>query len=173
MSLDVGTANSLVLHRLAMKSTTREDINIVEYKKKLVSSLLGTRIHDIAAPIHTQHVLQRDDKSRHNCVYSSWNGNVKRTRYICIGENCNLPLCSVGTGKADQDCFALSHASVQILVITKKRHEAMLQKKRSISKKIIDNSKRIIPLYLFLCIRKINSNFLMRNCSRISSSMLS
>ena len=52
------------------------------------------------------------------------NGRNKRTRWKCAHPSCGLSLCLVGTGKADEDCFALSHATDEVLAITKRRHEA-------------------------------------------------
>ena len=128
-NLDVGTANALILYNLAVYSNKNDYWNITDYKKKLLLSLVGTRITNVAEEIVVAHELRRTyNDERHMCAYCLITGIRCRTRYVCANPNCNLPLCSVGSGRADKDCFALSHANDNMLAITKARHEAMLVK---------------------------------------------
>jgi Transposase IS4 len=131
--MDVGTANALVLYREAIVGTplAAEDcqISIATFKKKLIMHLVGTRLATVERPIAT-HELVRVNR-RHLCAYCALNSEVKRTRYKCNHPECNLPLCSMGTGKADLDCFALSHSNESIRKATVKKYEVMQKRTNS------------------------------------------
>jgi hypothetical protein len=134
--LDVGTANALVLYREAISLTpTAEDdskITIAEFKKKLVMGLVGPRLAIVHRPIAT-HELVRTTR-RHNCAYCALNSNQRRTRYKCAHPDCNIPLCSMGTGKTDTDCFALSHCNEMIRKATVTKFHVMLKRTNSLGK---------------------------------------
>ena len=128
-NLDVGTANALILYNLAVHTDKNNHLNITEYKKKLVLSLVGSRILKVVEDIHVAHELRRNyNDERHMCAYCLVSGKHSRTRYVCANPNCNLPLCSVGNGRSEKDCFSLSHANDEILNLTKARNAAMLLK---------------------------------------------
>ena len=105
--LDVGTSNALVLFREGGKDN---NINLVEYKMKLIYALVGPNLVGIDEPV-TEHKMEKmQGKSRYQCSYCSLFGKPsKRTRYKCSHHDCNMPLCSVGTGRTDHNCFVLSH----------------------------------------------------------------
>jgi DNA polymerase III epsilon subunit-like protein len=132
--LDVGTANSLVLYREAIAQTpSAEDdskITIAEFKKKLIMGLVGPRLAMVHRPIAT-HELVRTTR-RHNCAYCALNSIVpRRTRYKCGHPDCNMPLCSMGTGKTETDCFALSHCNEMIRKATVAKFAVMLKRTNS------------------------------------------
>jgi hypothetical protein len=52
----------------------------------------------------------------------------QQTLYICGHPECNLPFCSVGTGKAEEDYFALSHLTAEIRLMTIKKNHVLLQR---------------------------------------------
>ena len=126
--LDVSTANALILYKSTLEESDRNALNIDAYKKKLVYGWLGTRMEEVPTAPTTIHELIRTDNSRHYCVYCAVDSvqPPQRTRFRCNHPDCNLPLCSVGTGKTEVDCFALSHSSEHIRQICMKKHEAML-----------------------------------------------
>jgi DNA polymerase III epsilon subunit-like protein len=134
--LDVGTANALVLYREALIGTPmfEEDnkISIAEFKRKLIMSLVGPRLAIVERPIAT-HELVRTPR-RHLCAYCGLYSKFKRTRYKCGHPECNIPLCSMGTGKSEVDCFALSHANESIRVATQKKYEVMQKRTNSLGK---------------------------------------
>ena len=77
---------------------------------KLIYALVGPNLVGIDEPV-TEHKMEKmQGKSRYQCSYCSLFGKPsKRTRYKCSHPDCNMPLCSLGTGRTDQDCFVLSH----------------------------------------------------------------
>ena len=125
--VDVATANSLILYRLAVVGTPNENMNIVDFKRKLLHSILGQKIQDICPPVQANHELERCEQ-RHLCVFCLLSGRQKRTRYKCRHPDCRLPLCSVGTGRSNEDCFALAHATTEVLAMNKRRHELSISK---------------------------------------------
>jgi hypothetical protein len=124
--LDVGTSNALILYREAMANTENK-MSIVEFKKHLVLALVGPKIHhEIANPIIV-HELTRTVIGRYRCAYCSlFSTSKKTTRYKCSG--CNIPLCSIGSGKKDNDCFTLCHSNESLRKAAIAKHEAMLLK---------------------------------------------
>ena len=123
--LDVGTSNALVLFREAMNS----NMNVVEYKKQLVNLLIGSRLETIDAPIVQHKLVRVEGDKRLSCAYcSAFFINTKRTRYICQHPQCRLPLCSVGSNKDNDDCFALAHRSEEMRKALCKRLTKMQNK---------------------------------------------
>lgn len=120
--LDVGTSNSLVLYR----ESGGMDTNIVEFKKKLVLNFVGTRIEDIERPIVEHQLVRMCDNSRLGCAYCSLFCFDKRTRYKC--QSCDVPLCSVGSGRSEFDCFSLEHENEQIRTAVIRRYDGMRTK---------------------------------------------
>jgi Transposase IS4 len=123
--LDVGTANSLILYKIAMSG--KKDLTISEYKRKLVMALVGSRLELVAKPVNLVHELIWADR-RHICVHCSLMSVTKRTRYVCAAEGCRLPLCSVGNGKSATDCFASVDRSEEVRQMAVARHWMQLLK---------------------------------------------
>lgn len=120
-SLDVGSANALVLYREAMAD---ESMTIVDFKQKIVLGLVGSRIENVPKNPVTKHELVRVC-ARNRCAYCGLFSTYKRTRFICGADCCQMPLCSIGSNGANNDCFALTHANPDILKAVKAKFEAM------------------------------------------------
>lgn len=113
--LDVGTSNALVLYNEQLRIRAREapapKMNIVQFKMQLVVDLVGRSITDLfdASCEHAhEHVavpIEGDGRSR--CAYCALMSRVRRTRYQCTV--CGVPLCTMGSGKVESDCFSLAH----------------------------------------------------------------
>jgi Transposase IS4 len=125
--LDVETANALVLYNDSMK----DKMNIFEFKQKLVTSLLGSRLDDNTPTIPPSHALIiNPDEGRHMCAYCGLTGTLSRTRFCCQADDCKLQLCSFGYNKLKtedkrQDCFALSHANEATRQLCLQRQDKM------------------------------------------------
>ena len=91
-------------------------MNIVEFKKALVLSMVGPKLHNLESNPVATHVLERDEKKRMRCVYCDMfdRNKTARTRFKCADPNCNLPLCAVGHGNNAVDCFTLAHQNEDI-----------------------------------------------------------
>ena len=124
--LDVGTSNALVLYNLSRKQN-EQPLSIVDYKRELVMTLVGGRFEDIPEVI-VRHLPLRGNQ-RNRCAYCAMFSRMRRTRFKCSADCCNLPLCSVGTGNAEQDCFTMCHANREI-------HKAVLAKYRMMQKSV-------------------------------------
>jgi hypothetical protein len=134
--LDVGTSNALVLYndllRMRVTNGTYSPMNIVDFKMQLVEGLVGRLIDNESGqdevvedvPVH----IQGGICSR--CAYCALLSRTRRTRYKCIG--CGVPLCSIGSGKVDDDCFAQAHNSIERQEQVCKKYMAM--QKRTTSK---------------------------------------
>jgi hypothetical protein len=122
--LDVETSNSHILYRLAMSNTDKSSTTLVEFKIMVINVLVGSRITEIPGAVNISHELVHSTQ-RHSCAYCALFSKKKRTRYRCRAPGCNLPLCSIGTGKSDRDCFTLSHANEEIRFATMKKYEVM------------------------------------------------
>jgi hypothetical protein len=116
--LDVGTSNALVLYNESMKIRLEETggytaMNIVQFKMQLVEDLVGRSIDDLfesgggggRAEQHTPVHIGGGVRSR--CAYCALMSRVRRTRYQCAG--CGVPLCSIGNGRVEDDCFTAAH----------------------------------------------------------------
>ena len=90
-------------------------------------TLVGPKIQPIPHGVNTVHELSKSS-GRHYCVYCALMSVKKRTRFRCCGDQCNLPLCSVGTGKSQRDCFALAHANEDIRNACVIKHKQMLSR---------------------------------------------
>lgn len=128
--LDVGTSNALVLHNYTRSSP----MTIVEFKMTLVNGFIGERMRGIPEVI-VQHLPTRSD-GRYRCAYCSLFNRMKRTRFRCSAPCCQLPLCSVGTGSAGEDCFTLCHGNKAI-------HKAVLDKFESMKKSYTSSNKDV------------------------------
>lgn len=122
--LDVGTSNALVAYNEAMKDK-QAPLNIVEFKTRLVESLVGHKLKDSARDEEkfVEHTMVKiADSNRQKCSYCALTGAHSRTRYMC--EGCGVPFCSIGSGKTAKDCFALAHDNEQIREICIEKYAA-------------------------------------------------
>jgi hypothetical protein len=113
--LEAGTSNALVIYNEAMKGK-EEPFNIADYKTKVVEALVGGKLKEgsdnMGAPEHTMIQIANGELQR-RCSYCAATGLYHRTRYI-YGAGCGVPYCSIGSGKAGQDCFAMAHDNKDI-----------------------------------------------------------
>lgn len=126
--LDVGTSNALVLYNEAMEESQK--MNIVEFKAKLVETFVGRKIGiggtgTVIGLQEVEHVPQRSN-SRNICAYCALFSLTRRTRFRCAG--CDVPLCSVGTGHVDKDCFTICHETEATREMVIRKFEAMKKK---------------------------------------------
>lgn len=114
--LDVGTSNALVLYNesLTLRGQTKPTrMNIVQFKMQLVEDLVGKSMDELFAggaefeerqqhnPVHLEGGI------RARCAYCALMSRVRRTRFQCAA--CGVPLCSIGCGKVEDDCFTVAH----------------------------------------------------------------
>ena len=123
--LNVGTSNALVLFKLA-HGRKQNSTSIVAFKEQLVHAFIGTRLQSIPSAL-APHVPTKSD-SRNRCAHCALFSEIRRTRFRCSHPDCQLPLCSVGSGMVGKDCFALTHASEEIHKAVLTKHEAMKKK---------------------------------------------
>jgi Transposase IS4 len=142
--LDVGTSNALVLHneyrrmKAEETSNTYTPMNIVSFKMKLVDDLVGNTVRnqnksgECADDLHT--AVQIADDVRSLCVYCAVvsKPKISRTRYQC--SKCGIPLCSIGSGKVEDDCFTMAHKTEDTLDIVKRKHVEMKKRNRRTKK---------------------------------------
>lgn len=123
--LDVGTANSLVLYREAMKSDPKvNNISIAEFKRRLVHQFVGDEISkSLKNTEETIHHLKAQNR-RYTCVYC----NTCRTRFVCVFPGCGLPLCGIASnnGEPPRQCFMKAHANDAVLEACMNRRKAMM-----------------------------------------------
>jgi hypothetical protein len=62
---------------------------------------------------------------RSRCAYCALMSRFRRTRYQCAC--CGVPLCSIGSGKVEDDCFTAAHA-------TEDRQQMVCKKYREMQK---------------------------------------
>lgn len=74
--------------------------------------------------VEPEHKAVRTD-ARQRCAYCALLGNVKRTRFKCGNQCCNIPLCSVGNGRNSQDCFSMAHESELMRLAVVEKYTAM------------------------------------------------
>ena len=114
--LDVGTSNALVLYNLSLKTaaetngTKAKNVNIANFKLRLVEKLAGKKLEGLADEDDNEceHTAIPIPKPR-RCAFCSSNGIRSRTSFVC--KQCTLPLCCIGSGKVENDCFNEFHAS--------------------------------------------------------------
>jgi hypothetical protein len=138
--LDVGTSNALVLFNESSKMLTRANetykpMNIVEFKQQLVEGLVGRLIDSQSGEDEVvEHIpVKMQGEVRSRCAYCALLSRTRRTRYKCLG--CGVPLCSIGSGKVDDDCFAIAHESLERRELVCKKFVAM-QKRTTIKNKL-------------------------------------
>ena len=114
--LVVGTSNALVLYNEAMKGK-QYPLNIVQYKTAwLVELLVGQQLEELArdGEEHVEHAMVKLSVcDRQRCSYCALTGKHCCTCFMCQG--CNVPFCSISSGKTGKDCFAMAqHDTEQI-----------------------------------------------------------
>ena len=114
--LDVGTSNALVLYNESMKIRLETGqytpMNIVQFKMQLVEDLVGRKIDELfesggAGRVEQHTPVHIEGGVRSRCAYCALMSRMRRTRYQCAG--CGVPLCSIGNGRVDDDCFTQAH----------------------------------------------------------------
>jgi hypothetical protein len=130
--LDVGTSKALVLYNESARERlntggTFTPVNVVEYKMQLIEGLVGKSLDDLLREgeevdeIHEP--VKMDDGVRMQCAFCAlWSRN-RRTRYQC--RTCGVPLCSIGSGKVEDDCFTHAHESEKIKDLVWKKYLEM------------------------------------------------
>ena len=123
--LDVGTSNALVLYNETRKAQDQK-MNIVDFKMKLVEGFVGNKVGSTCAnenqSAEPKHIPERS-ASRHRCAYCSLFSEFRRTRYRC--QACNVPLCMLGTGCVEQDCFTKAHETETTRQMVLRKYEVM------------------------------------------------
>ena len=122
--LDVGTSNALVLYKSA---SARTDVfTIVNFKGYLVQAFLGNRLQSVPEAVVSH--FPTSSLGRNRCVHCAIFSRVRRTRFHCSAPDCQLPLCSVGSGQGVQDCFSLCHGNPELLAAALIKYQAMKKK---------------------------------------------
>jgi DDE_Tnp_1-like zinc-ribbon len=130
--LDVGTSNALVLFNEAKRIRKEKKMNIVQFKMKLVEDLVGRNIDNLFdgggvdldqhTPVHVENNV------RLRCAYCALMSRMRRTRYQCAG--CGVPLCSIGNGKVEDDCFTIAHETEERLEMVCQKHVELKKRNR-------------------------------------------
>jgi hypothetical protein len=110
-------------------------MNIVDFKMQLVEGLVGRLIYSQSGQEEVvDHVpVKMQGEVRSRCAYCALLLRTRRTRYKCLG--CGVPLCSIGSGKVDNNCFALAHETVERRELVCKKFVAM-QKRTTLKNKL-------------------------------------
>jgi GTP-binding protein EngB required for normal cell division len=53
---------------------------------------------------------------------------MRKTRYQCAG--CGVPLCSIGNGKVDDNCFTIAHETAERQELVCKKYDKMKKRNR-------------------------------------------
>lgn len=130
--LDVGTSNALVLYNEGLKSRLNAEEtkpwNIVKFKTQLVEDLTGKKQEELVdsgdKEISEQHVpIRVDGQTRYRCTYCALKNIRRRTRHICAA--CGIPLCCLGNGKVDKDCFSFVHDCANTMELVRDKFKEM------------------------------------------------
>ena len=101
-------------------------VNKVKFKMELIEGLVGKTMDDLFeeeemevphAAIH----IEGDVRAR--CAYCALLSRQRRARYKCV--SCGVPLCSIGNGKVEDDCFTKAHESEQMRDLVCSKYEQM------------------------------------------------
>jgi len=138
------TSNALVLYNEQLKLRTEEGptkkLNISQFKMQLVVDLVGKPITDLSdgACEHPQeHVaIPIENNVRSRCTYCALMSRTRRTRYQCVV--CGVPLCAMGSGKVENDCFSQAHETEDRRQMVLNKYSEM-QRKNNNPKKIIED----------------------------------
>jgi hypothetical protein len=133
--LDVATANAMILHNECLRMRAEENgteckkVNIAKFKMSVIEELLGGSVDalfdtSIVNPMEEHVCVAIQGKhGRHRCAYCAlMSSRCSRTRFQC--KACGVPLCSVGNGRAQNDCFTEAHETEERrTMVLKKYHE--------------------------------------------------
>jgi hypothetical protein len=99
-------------------------MNIVDFEMHLVESLVARWMDNQPVVEEVEHVpVHIQGGIRSQCAYCAVLSRTRKTRYKCIG--CGVPLCSIGSGKVDDDCLAQAHETKERQNLVCKKYEAM------------------------------------------------
>jgi hypothetical protein len=129
--LDVGTSNALVLYNESAKIRLPPEkftaMNIVDFKMHLIEGLVGKSMDDLLLEGEEMDVIHEpvkmDDGVRMRCAFCALWSRMRRTRYQC--RSCGVPLCSIGSGKVQDDCFTHAHESEKMKDFVWKKYQEM------------------------------------------------
>ena len=124
--LEVGTSNTLVLFNLTWRERQKSS-TIVEFKSELIQAFLGTQLQGIPDSVVEHAPLCTDGQFR--CAHCALFLEGRCTKIQCGAPGCDLPLCSIGSGLAGQDCFIICHSNPDL-------HKAVLIKYKSMKKNV-------------------------------------
>ncbi len=86
-------------------------MNIVQFKMQLVVDLVGSFITDLFGTscehVHEHVAVPIEGDGCLCCTYCALMSGMCRTRYQCT--ICGVPLCAMGSGKVQNDCFSQVH----------------------------------------------------------------
>ena len=131
----VATANAMVLHNESLKMRAEENgtelkkVNIAKFKMSLIEELLGGSVEalfdaSVVNPTEEHVCVAIEGKhGRHRCAYCALMSRASRTRFQC--KACRVPLCSVGNGRVQNDCFAEAHESEERRQMVLKMYHVM------------------------------------------------
>jgi hypothetical protein len=95
-------------------------------------SLDETLIHAGQDEVVEHIPIKMQGEVRSRCAYCALLLRTQRTRHKCLA--CGVPLCSTGSGKVDDDCFAIAHKSLERRELVCKKFVPM--QKRTIKNKL-------------------------------------
>ena len=133
--LDVGTSNALVLYNEAvdLSGWSKDNkMNIVEFKMNLIESFCGSKLDGgrVERSPEQRHVPERSN-SRNRCAYCALFSMNQQTRFRC--SVCDVPLCTVGSGRVNQDCFVLCHENKTTRQLVIRKFEGMKKNTNELS----------------------------------------
>jgi hypothetical protein len=107
-------------------------MNIVQFKTKLVEDLVVRSIDNLfesrggGGVQHTPVHIEGGVRSRF--AYCALMSRKHRTRYQCAG--CGVPLCSIGNGKVDDNCFTIAHETAERQELVCKKYDEIKKRNR-------------------------------------------
>ena len=111
-------------------------IYVSKILKRLVKSFVGPRFGQVEK-VPEPHKAERVE-ARLGCTCCTFYGRKKRTRFRWNHPECGIPLCNVGSGKVEDNCFSICHADETIRQAIFRKYKAM--KARTNTKcRVIDN----------------------------------
>ena len=69
------------------------------------------------------------------CAYCALYSTYSRTSFKCMANGCGIPLCCVGHGKAERDCFNIVHSDSATYKATKLKFEVI---RKSYNKNLVE-----------------------------------
>jgi hypothetical protein len=136
--LDVGTSNALVLYNLGREmipNNPKPPINIVDFKLQLIQQLVEDKIEGTATTNdNEEHVpIHVENNMRKRCAFCALMSQASRTRFVC--SVCEVPLCCIGNGRIDKDCFTMAHKTEETRQLVVEKHDFMQKRTTEKNKK--------------------------------------